>query len=433
MQTSNQAFNVAVEDLSQIKKKVSITVSAEDVKKEIKSAYAALKSKASVAGFRKGAVPVSILKKRFAAQVEEDVITRLIERSYPFVLRERHIMPAAPPKFDIKTGKLSEEDVFSYDVTVEVMPKVEITGHIGMELERLPVEVKDDEVEDALKRLAENHSHFNEIERPAKDTDLLTCDFEGSLDGTPIKNSATKDYPIMLGATTLLPGFSEALAGAVKGQTLDAKITFPADYSEASLGGKTADFSITVKSVKEKLTPALDDEFAKDLGVEGIAVLRGRVREEIKKAKDDAEKERVKNQILDKLIERHKFEVPEGMVTRYLSVIVDKKVADIKRGHFEPADKGLTEEQVMHRYHAMAFRQAQEDIVLDALAEQEKVEITKEESDTAVKRLAAQRGVNYESLIEKIDAERAMEVVVDGLKHEKVFDIIIEKSAKSVM
>jgi len=430
MQTSNQAFNVQVEDLSQIKKKVSITVPAEDVKKEIKSAYASLKTRASVAGFRKGAVPVSILKKRFAAQVEEDVVTRLIERSYPNALRERQITPAAPPKFDIKSGKLSEDGVFSYDVTVEVMPKVEISGHIGMELERLPVEVRDEEVEDALKRLADNHSHFNEVERPAKDTDLLTCDFEGSLDGTPIKNSATKDYPIMLGATSLLPGFSEALAGAVKGVQRDAKITFPANYTEANLAGKTADFRITVKSVKEKITPGIDDEFAKDLGVEGIAVLRGRVRDEIKKAKDDAEKERVKNQILDKLIERHKFEVPEGMVSRYLSIIVDKKVADMKRGHFEPADKGLTEEQVMQRYHAMAFRHAQEDIVLDALAAQEKVEISKEEADAAMRRLAAQRGVNYESLVEKIDAERAMDVVMDGLKHEKVFDIIIEKSAK---
>ncbi len=430
MNSSNQAFNVQVEDLSQIKKKVSITVPAEDVKREIKSAYASLKAKASVAGFRKGAVPVSILKKRFAAQVEEDVMTRLIERSYPNALRERQIMPAAPPKFDIKSGKLSEEVAFSYDVTVEVMPKVEISDYLGMKLERLPVEVKDDEVEDALKRLAENHSHFNEVDRPAKDTDLLTCDFEGTLAGAPIKNSATKDYPIMLGATTLLPGFNEALAGAVKGETRDAKITFPADYTEANLAGKTADFRINVKSVKEKLTPALDDEFAKDLGVEGIALLRDRVREEIKKAKDDAEKERLKNKILDILIEKHKFEVPEGMVTRYLSIIVDKKVADMKAGRFEPDDKGLTQEQVMQRYHAMAYRHAQEDIVLDALAEQEKIEITKEETDAAVKRLAAQRGVNYESLIEKIDAERAMEVITDGLKHEKIFDIILEKSAK---
>ncbi|MBI5969712.1 MAG: trigger factor, partial [Deltaproteobacteria bacterium] len=391
MQTSNQALNVQVEDLSQIKKKVSITVPAEDVKKEIKSAYASLKTKASVAGFRKGAAPVNVLKKRFAAQVEEDVMTKLIERSYPNALRERHIMPAAPPKFDVKSGKLSEEGVFSYDVTVEVMPKVEISDYLGMELERLPVEVKDDEVEDALKRLADNHSHFNEVDRPAKDTDMLTCDFEGTLDGTPIKNSATKDYPIMLGATTLLPGFNEALAGAVKGQTRDAKITFPADYTEANLAGKTADFRINVKSVKEKITPGLDDEFAKDLGVEGISVLRARVGEEIKKAKDDSEKERLKNRILDKLIEKHKFEVPDGMVSRYLSVIVDKKVADMKKGHFEPADKGLTQEQVMQRYHAMAFRHAQEDIVLDALAAQEKVEISKEEIDATVRRLAAQR------------------------------------------
>lgn len=430
MHSSNQAFNVQVEDLSQIKKKVSITVPAEDVKREIKSAYAALKSKASVAGFRKGAVPVNILKKRFAAQVEEDVMTRLIERSYPNALREQKILPAAPPKFDIKSGRISEESAFSYDVTVEVMPKVVIGDYIGMQLERLPVEIKDDEVEDALKRLADNHSHFNEVDRPAKDTDMLTCDFEGFFNGEPIKKSATKDYPIMLGASTLLPGFNEALAGVKKGETRDAKITFPANYSEADLAGKTADFKISVKSVKEKVTPALDDEFAKDLGVEGIALLRGRVREEIKKAKDDAEKERVKNQILDKLIEKHKFEVPDGMVSRYLSVIVDKKVADMKRGHFEPADKGLTQEQVMQRYHAMAFRHAQEDIVLDALAEQEKVDITKDEADAAMKRLAAQRGVNYESLIEKIDAERAMEVVIDGLKHEKVFDIIIEKSVK---
>lgn len=311
---------------------------------------------------------------------------------------------------------------------MEVTPQLEISDYKGMEIKREAVEVTEKDMEEGLKNLCESRAQYKEVDRAAKEGDLLTADLVGTMNGEEIKGSKVENYPFIIGDKTLLPGLEEVIKGASKGEVKETKITFPENYSEKNLAGKDAIFTLKVKAVKERVVPALDDEFAKDLECDNLEALKTRLKEDLMKVKEEKEKERVKNAILDKLIEKHPFEVPEALVNRYLGMILQQVMDNMKQGIIVPEDKGLSLDQLKARYRDSAIRHVKEDIVLDSLAAKENVEITEEEFETAIKRLAEIRQISYQSLRERVVREGATEVIKDGLKHEKVFDIIIADS-----
>lgn len=423
-----QNIRVQVEDLTPVKKKLDISVPAEAVSREFKAAYQELRSTASIAGFRKGAAPMNILKARFGGHVQEDVTKKLVESGYSAALSERKLTPVEAPQIDLKGSELGEGKDFTFTITIEIQPDVEVDGYRGLDLKRDEPSVTDEDIEKGLENLKEAAAQFKEVDRAAKDGDLVMVDFEAFLDGEPIKNGKAEGYPCILGEKALLPGFDEALRGASKGADVEADLTFPENYSEATLAGKTSRFKLNVKAVKEKGVPEITEEFAKDMGCDSVDALRAKVKEEIEKHKKGEAKERLKNQILDKLIDNHPFEVPEALVNRYMGVILNRVVDNMRQGVMAPDDKGLNIDQLKEKYRPAAVRSVKEDIILDAISAKESVAVSPEEVDQSVRGIAAQRGVSYESLMSRIRSEGAMEVIKDGLKHEKVFDIIIESS-----
>ncbi|MBI5454308.1 MAG: trigger factor [Deltaproteobacteria bacterium] len=427
MQTTE--LKIAVEELSPVKKRLDITVPAEAVKREIDSAYKSLRSSVNIAGFRKGAVPMNILKARFSGHVQEDVVKKLIENAYPHALSEKAIQPVDAPKVEIKTETLEEGKEFAFSAVVEVSPALEIDGYKGMKLEKKPIEVTDKDVEEGMQKLREVKADFKDVDRPAKDGDLVVVDFEGFMNNEPVKNTKSVDYPVLLGEKTLLPGFDEALRGASKGDNRDANVSFPPNYSEKTLAGQEAQFKLTIKAVKEKGLPEISEEFAKSVGCENIEALNAKVKQELATVKETHEKERLKNEILDKLIEKHPFDVPDAMVNRYLGVILNRVIDGMKQGAYNPGDQGLSIEELKNKYREMAVRQVKEDVVLDTIAAKEKLEVSREETEKAVRSIAESRGVSFESLMGRIEKEGALEIIKDGMKHEKVFDIIIEASS----
>ncbi len=426
-----QKTKVEIEDLSTVKKKLVVTVPAETVNKEMNSGFQSLKSTVQIPGFRKGAIPINIIKSRFGDHVREEVTKKLIETTYIEALKDRGLVPVEMPKIDAGSGKLDSDKDFVYTLTVEVNPELKIEGYRGMELKKSAIEVTEKDVEEGLKRLAEAKSEYKEVDRPAASGDMVVVDFEAFLDGKPIKHSKTNDYSIIIGEKTLLPGFDEALTGASKGDNRDADITFPENYSEQNLGGKTAQFKIAVKSVKEKTVPAIDDEFAKDMEYDNLEGLRTKVKNELTTVKETHEKESLKTQILDKLIEKHQFEVPDSLVDRYLGIILNRVIDNMRQGNINPGDEKLSPEQLRDKYREMAVRSVKEDIILDTISATENVQVTEAETDEAIKNIAMTRNVTFESLMDRVRKEGALDVIKDGLKHEKVFDIIIESSVAS--
>ena len=421
-------IRVQVEDLTPVKKKLDISVPAEAVSREFKAAYQNIRSTASVAGFRKGSAPMNILKARFGGHVQEDVTKRIIESSYSTALSERQLMPVEAPQIDLKGGELTEDKDFTFSVTVEIQPRVEVGGYRGMELKKDDSPVSEEDIEKGLQNLKEAAAQFREVERPAGEGDLVVVDFEAFMNGEPIKNGKGEGYPCVIGEKSLLPGFDESLKGASKGDVKEVDITFPENYSEASLAGKVSQFKLTVKAVKEKGVPEVNEAFAKDMGCENLEALRAKVKAEIEKHKAIESKEKIKNEILDKLIAAHPFEVPDALVNRYMGVILSRVIENMRAGMSAPEDKGLNIDQLKEKYRPAAVRSVREDIILDTIAAKEAVQVTPVEVETSVRTIATQRNVSYESLMSRIQTEGAMEVIKDGLKHEKVFDIIIESS-----
>ena len=423
-----QNIKVQVEDITPVKKKLDISVPAETVSREFKAAYQNIRSTASIAGFRKGAAPMNILKARFAGHVQEDVTKRIIESSYSMALSEKQFMPVEAPQIDLKGGELAEDKEFTFSVTVEIQPNVAVDGYRGMELNKESSAVTEEDIEKGVQNLKEAAAQFKEVDRPAQDGDLVMVDFEAFMNGEPVKNGKGEGYPCVIGEKSLLPGFDEALKGVSKGDQKEVDITFPENYSEASLAGKVSQFKLNVKAVKEKGVPEVNEDFAKEMGCENLEALRAKVKEEIEKHKSSEAKERLKNEILDKLIASHPFDVPDALVNRYMGVILNRVIENMRSGMAAPEDRGLNIDQLKEKYRPAAARSVKEDIILDTIAAKEAVQVSLVEVEASVRGIAAQRGVSYESLMSRIQTEGAMEVIKDGLKHEKVFDIIIEAS-----
>src|SRR3990172_1999266 len=428
MENIAESIKIEVEDLSPVKKKLNITVSKGLVAEEFNSAYKKLMATTAISGFRKGSVPVSVLKARFGEDVGHEVAARLVEVSYSHALGEKNFSPIVRPELHVMTDKLDEGADFAYSATFEITPTIEVDGYMGIELEGEDIEVTDEEVDKGIKGLQQNHFQFKEVERPSKEGDLVNIDFEASRDGKPIKGVKSQDYAVVIGRKTLLPGLDKAVEGTRKGDKKEFTITFPKNYSERKLAGRDALFRINVKSVKEKVFPEIDDEFAKDLECDSLEKLREKVSGEIKKSKEARQKEMLKNQVLDKLIEAHPFEVPDSLVSSYLAMILNSVVDNMRLGIIAPGDQGLGAEELKTKYKDVALRRVKEDIILDSIVKKEYVEISQEETEKSVKDLAAMRGVPFEALMRRIEAEGSLEVIKDGLKHEKVFDIILGES-----
>lgn len=423
-----QGLKIDVVDLSTVKKRLSISVPKDSVDSEMKTALRDARSTAEISGFRKGAVPVNIIKARFGDTIKRDVAQRLIEVTYVTALKEKNLTPVEMPGIDV-AGMAEEGKDFSYSLTVEVTPNVEIDGYIGMELKREKTAVTDEDVEKGLENVRLSRFQFKEVDRPCGDSDYVTVDFEASsLDGVPLKGYKAVDYPVVVGQSSPLPGFDAEVKGLSKGDKKDAKLKFPDNVSDTTIAGKEAVFHISVKSVKEKVYPNLDDELAKDLHLDNLEKLREKVREEVIAGREDAEKEGLKTEILDRLVEKHSFEVPPALVKRYHGVLMNSVIENMRKGMITQADQGLAPDALRDKYLKIAERRVREDIILDAISAKENIEVSEEEYETSVKDLAASRGVPYEQLIARIEREGSVAVIKDGLKHEKAFDIIIAKS-----
>lgn len=426
---TNEKIKVELEELSEVKKRLDITISADVVKEQVKEAYKDVRATAAIAGFRKGNVPLNIIKTRFAEHVHDEVVKKLIEQAYPYALSEKKLSPIEAPNIDLKGVKFDEGKAFSFSAMVEVTPKIEITGYKGLELAREDVEVTDKDVDEAIDNLRDHKAQFKEVKRASKDGDLVVVDFEGFMDGKPIKHGKSENYPIVIGEKALLPGFDEALKGVSKDDEKEVDITFPDNYSEEALRGKDGSFKIKVKSVREKVVPKIDNEaFLKAVECKTVDELKERMATELKGVKESQDKERLKNEILDKLIAAQPFDVPEAMINRYLSATLSSILNSMKQGGGNMEDRGLSPDDLKAKYRKVAERQVREDILLDSISAQEKLEVTEEEVNAAIKALADSRGVTYEALLSRIKQENAMDVVKDGIKHEKVFDIVLAES-----
>ena len=295
-----------------LKREYTITVPAGDLEQEINRRLGEIGRQVRLPGFRPGKVPMQILRTRFGPSVRGEVLQSTLQASSAEAINERQLRPALPPKVDILSA--GEGADLEYKMAVEVLPEIPEPSFADLDIERLVVEVQDEEVDRAVERIAEQQRKSEVVERPAERGDILLVDTEGRIGEQEIPGTGGKDRRIVLGTVNSLPGLEDQLVGATAGEHRKVRVTFPTDYAVADLAGKDADFDVDVKEVRRHLPTAIDDELGQAVGLENLAELRQELRQRLQRDYDAASRLRLKRSLLDKLAEGYDFPVPPGMV-----------------------------------------------------------------------------------------------------------------------
>lgn len=425
------AVEVQVEELSQISRKLSVTVPADDVKAARQAAVQKVQKNAKVKGFRPGKVPPAMVEKLYGRDVILEAMESLVQESYPKALEEAGVHPLAQPQ--VEPAMIGEDDSFSYTATVEVRPEVTVDAknYTGLKLEHDEVTIPEGERDAQIERMRDAMTTL----APAGDDAAVAegmvahIKFSGQVDGKSFEGSEADDFPVDIGAGSMLPSFEEQLVGMKAGETKEISFEYPEEYFNVSLSGGKAVFQVTVKEVKNKVKPELDDDFAKSVGeYENFAALQSAITEQMQKARDHDIKSQLGEQIITSLIESTPFEVPETMVGWELSSMYQNLEQRAKAEGQDMKAMGITPESFMEQYRDAAVERIRGYLLLDAIAKAESIEASEDDVDARLQEIADGSGENlprvrlyYEqnNLIPSLEAE---------LIHQKCVDFVIEKS-----
>jgi trigger factor len=295
-----------------LKREFTITVPAGDLEAEITRRLGELGRQIRLPGFRPGKVPMQILRRRFGPSVRGEVLQSALQTSSSEAISERNLRPALPPKVDIVST--AEGADLEYKMAIELLPEIPEPSFADLGIERLVVEVPEEEVDRAIERIAEQQRKSEVVVGPAENGDILVFDVVGKVGDREVPGASGTDRQVVLGAGGSLPGFEDQLLGAVARERREVNVTFPEDYAAEEFAGKEAVFEVEVKEVRRPLPITIDDELGKAVGLESLAELRQELRQQLQRNYDAASRLRLKRSLLDKLAETYDFAVPPGMV-----------------------------------------------------------------------------------------------------------------------
>ena len=436
-----------------LKREFTITVPAGDLEQEITRRLGEIGRQVRLPGFRPGKVPMQILRTRFGPSVRGEVLQSTLQASSAEAISERKLRPALPPKVDIVSA--DEGADLEYKMAIELLPEIPEPSFAELDIERLVVEVPEEEVDGAIERIAEQQRKSEVVERPAENGDILIVDLEGRIGEHEIPGAGGKDRQIVLGAGSSIPGFEDQLVGASAGEQRRVRVTFPADYAVADLAGKDADFEVDVKEVRRRSPIAIDDELGQAVGLENLAELRQELRQRLQRDYDAASRLRLKRSLLDKLAEGHDFPVPPGMVdlefdniwrqyqaqgepppavagaeaTPAVGEVGAEATPAITDGDAVPtaAGPGQNDEAARAEYRRLAERRVRLGLLLAEVGRKNNITVTPDEVNQAITR-EARRHAGYERHV--LDFYRQNPGAIDTLRapifEDKVIDFIVE-------
>ncbi len=419
---------INVENVSPIKKKISIEIPTERVSREVEKVYAEIRRNASVKGFRKGKVPQPIIEKYYSDKMEADVLKNLINETYMKALIENKIVPVSQPSFE--SDALTPGQAFKYSVTFETAPEIELKECTGLQVEKRKL-VSDEKVVDGrIQELREGMAQLKVVEepRPVAMGEFAVIDFKGYLNGVPFERGEMQDYPLQLGSGQFIPGFEEQVVGMSPGETREISVTFPAEYGAHELAGKPVIFQVTLKEIKEKDLPPLDDDFAKQFGpYDTMDQLRARIADVFNKEEEQKIENELRDRLVKALIEKHEFEVPEAMVEKQLTVLIDNMKNNLARQNLTLEKIGSSEEIIRTQARSVAVSQVKGSLLLAAVADKEGINVEDAELEEKIRDIAAQANKDFEVLQSFYQGNPyAKDALVMQLREDKVIDYLLK-------
>ncbi|GAB3448531.1 trigger factor [Insolitispirillum peregrinum] len=409
-----------------LKREFKIVVPAADIQAKAESRLQALSQQVRIPGFRPGKVPMPLMKQRYGASVLGEVLELAVQESADAAMAERSLKPALQPKIEVTS--FDEGKDLEYTLSVEILPEIAELDLTTVKLNKPKVVVADSEVEEALGRVAESRKVNVVVEdvRDAVKGDVLEIDFVGSVDGVEFPGGKGEGYDLELGSGTFIPGFEDQLIGAKVGDVANVSVTFPEEYHSKDLAGKAAVFVVTVKALKAASLPALDDEFAKGLGLEDLDGLRNAIKGQIENEYSSMVRNRVKRDLLDALAEKADFPVPAGMVGLEFDAIW-KQIEDAKKNDsLDEEDKGKSDDELKAEYTTLAERRVRLGLLLADLGQKNSVQVTQEDINRAVMQEAMRFPGQEQAVFQYFQNNRqALDSLRAPLYEDKVIDFIL--------
>ncbi len=421
----------ATEDLSPVKKKVTITVPAEECDAALSATIAMYRTSVSLDGFRKGKVPAGIIEKRFQKEVYKEATTDLVNVHINEIISENKFSPVS--RIDYDGGELERGRDFVYSISFEIMPEFEVPGYEGFAVEQEEAEVAEAEIDAVVERLRTNMAEVITVGQARKpgDGDIAVLDFAAhDENGDPIAGIKAENFQLTLGEGQTLADFEALVKGLEPGESGEGPVSFPADFFNPEFAGKTVTMKATLHAVKERKLPELDDAFAKKAGgFDSMDKLRESVRASYLKSREDLHKGAAQKNLLDSLLKLVDFPVPDSMLQSHVDMIVGDLQDKLERQGKNLASLGKTEAALREEARPEAELRARSQIFLLGVAKKNDLAVTEQEVDLQLRRMALQSGQDYNMIKDYYTQHNLLFALRDRLLADKAMDFVYEKAA----
>jgi trigger factor len=427
-------MNTKLEKLENNVVKFEITVEAKKFSEAVQKAYKKNSNKFNVPGFRKGKAPLSIIKKYYGEGVfYEDAVNFCCDDTYPVAIEENDIKPVDYPEINIV--EVGEGKDFVYTATVTVTPEVELGDYKGLEVEKVQYPVTDEDIQNELKSMQQKNARIEtkEEDGTVENTNVAVIDFAGFVDGTPFEGGEGTDYSLEIGSGTFIDNFEEQLIGLKKGETKDVEVTFPEEYGKEELNGKKATFNVTIKEIKIKELPAIDDEFAKEVSeFDTLEELRNDLKGKFQENNSAREKSEFEDAVIAIVCDNAKVDIPEVMVKNEVDQMIKELETRLSyqgldlKSYYEFTNS--SEEKVKDYMKETAEKRVKTKLVLEEIVKVEKVEVTEEELLSKATELAKQYSNKDVEKMAKLLLGAQKGILEHDAKNEKVIDLLVSSS-----
>ncbi len=427
-------MSVQVEKLEKNMAKLTIEVPAEELEAALEKAYQKNKNRINIPGFRKGKAPRRMIEKMYGEGIfYEDAANSLIPDAYTKAVEECEEVIVSQP--EISVVQIEKGNPFIFTAEVAVKPEVTLGDYKGLEVEKTEVSVSEEEIDKEVDRERENNSRMLDIDdRAVENGDMIKLDFEGFVDGVAFEGGKGTDYPLTIGSGSFIPGFEEQLIGAKLGEETEVNVTFPEEYQAKDLAGKAAVFKCKVNEIKVKELPEADDEFAKDVSeFDTLAEYRDDIRAKLLERKTQEAKREKERKALDKAVENATMEIPDAMVNEQVRRIADDFARRLQTQGLSMEQymqfTGMTPDSYMEQVRPEALKRIKNSLVLEAIAKAEDIQISDEQVDEEIKKMAESYKMGPDKLKEMM-GDYEMEQLKNDLAVQAAVELISDAAVE---
>lgn len=421
-----------VEELEKSMAKLTIEVTAEELEEAIERAYKKNRNQISVQGFRKGKAPRAIIEQMYGESIfYEDAANDLIPDAYEKAALESDLEIVSRPNIQVEQLESGKPFVFTAEVAIK--PEVTLGKYKGIEVEKREVEVTEEEVAERIEQEREQNARMIVVEdRPVQDGDITVIDFEGFQDGEAFEGGKGEDFSLTIGSNSFIEGFEEQLIGKELNEEYEINVTFPEEYHAEELSGKDAMFKVTIKEIKEKELPELDDDFAQDVSeFDTLDEYKESIRATIEEGKVRENKTAIENEIVDKIIEEASMEIPEAMIQTQTGQLVENMAQRMQQQGLSIDQylqiTGMDVNQLFENFKPQALKRIQSRLVLEAIVEAEDIKATEEDFEKEIENMAKMYGVEEDKIKEMI-GENEKEMMMLDIAVQKAVDFVAEEA-----